>query len=393
MVAQSAAERRAESLVMKLMAIPGVSRREGKVAQWIVRKLRAAGVPDDRIRFDGAEQRTPEPGEVGNLIVSLPGTRRGPRRLLSAHLDTVPICEGSRPAKKDGLVVSADPNTGLGADNRAGCAVILHALLELLRRNEPHPPLTFAWFVQEEIGLQGARCVKKSLLGRPRWGFNWDGGSPAKLTIGATGGYRMRIRIQGIPAHAGGAPERGASAITMASLAIADLHRHGWLGQVAKREGRGTSNVGVIHGGSATNVVADEVELLAEARSHDRGFRATILRAYVDAFEQAVAKVRNVQGDGGTVDIEGRLDYESYRLAPDEPCVQIAAREARAVGLTPELAVANGGLDANWLNAHGIPTVSIGCGQINQHMVSEALDLEGFQQACRLAHQLVRAVP
>ena len=73
--------------------------------------------------------------------------------------------------------------------------------------------------------MHGARCVSKSLLGKPQLAFNWDGGSPAKLTIGATGGYRLQIEISGIASHAGGAPELGVSAIAIACLAISDLQR------------------------------------------------------------------------------------------------------------------------------------------------------------------------
>jgi len=380
--------KRAQSLVMRLMAIPGASRQEGRVARWIVRRLLRAGLPESRIVFDGAEKRTPQPGEVGNLIVKLPGTRRAPRRLFSAHMDTVPICVGCQPQVDGRIVTSARPDTGLGADNRAGCAVILHTLLEILRRDRPRPPLTFCWFVQEEIGLQGARCVRRTALGKPKLGFNWDGGSPAKLTIGATGGYRMKVTIDGIAAHAGGAPERGASAIEMASLAVARLRKQGWLGRVRKREGTGTSNVGVISGGRATNVVADRVELLAEARSHDPEFRRRIVRAYHEAFEWAVEQVANEAGQSGRVTIDGRLDYEAFRLERQQPCVQMASRAVEAHGLTPQPAIADGGLDANWLNAHGIPTVSLGCGQINQHMTTEALDLDGFDNACRIAQSL-----
>ena len=41
--------------------------------------------------------------------------------------------------------------------------------------------------------------------------------------------------------------------------------------------------------------------------------------------------------------------------------------------------------DANWLNAHGIPTVTLGCGQMNIHTTSEMLDLAAFRDACRVA--------
>jgi tripeptide aminopeptidase len=374
--------------VMQLMAIPGVSGQEGQVAEFIRRRLLDAGVPAASLRHDTAHCRTPLRGQVGNLILTLPGSRRGPRRLFSAHMDTVPICAGSQPRQEAGLVRSADPNTGLGADDRAGVAVLLTCVETIFRQKLPHPPLTFCWFVQEETGLHGSRCVTKGMLGRPKMAFNWDGGSPAKLTIGATSGYRLLLDVRGIASHAGGAPQWGVNAITIAALAIADLHRRGWLGDVRRKAGRGTSNVGIIQGGDATNVVADRVTVKAEARSHDPRFRQQIIDAIRAAFQQAATRVKNVAGSHGTVQIDGHLDYEAYRLPEDHPCIQIAAHAVRSIGRKPETAIANGGIDANWLVRHGIPTVSLGCGQLNQHMTSEALDVAGFEDACRIALRL-----
>ena len=137
------------------------------------------------------------------------GTHRAPRRLFTAHMDTVPVCLGCRPVRVGQQIRSSDPGTGLGADDRAGCAVLLNTALEIVERRLPHPPLTFCWFVQEEIGLHGARHLSKSLLGNPRLAFNFDGGSAAKLTVGATGGYRMVIDVLGLASHAGHARSRG----------------------------------------------------------------------------------------------------------------------------------------------------------------------------------------
>ena len=81
--------------------------------------------------------------------------------------------------------------------------------MALLRGGIAHPPLTLLWTVQEEIGLHGARLARLSTLGKPKLAFNFDGGSAAKITIGATGGYRMTIDIRGIASHAGGAPADG----------------------------------------------------------------------------------------------------------------------------------------------------------------------------------------
>ena len=159
---------RAMDLLLELLPVPALSGQEGQISELITRKLRDAGAPKDSIATDDANRRSPLGGEVGNLIFRLPGTLRGPRRLLMAHLDTVPLCVGTRPVVKNGFVRSGNPATGLGADNRSGVGVLLHAALEILRLRLPHPPLTFFWPVQEEVGLFGARFVKLGMLGRPR---------------------------------------------------------------------------------------------------------------------------------------------------------------------------------------------------------------------------------
>ncbi len=372
-------------MVMELMAIPGKSGQEAAVAETITKKLLAAGAPAAAIRHDNAQAKSPLDGQVGNLIFQLPGTVRAPRRLLMAHMDTVPICVGCEPVRRGDTIRSANPQTGLGGDDRGGVAVVLNTALTILRDKLPHPPLTFFWPIQEEVGLHGARYVQQSLLGKPRMAFNWDGGAADKLTIGATGGYRMEIEISGLAAHAGAAPERGVSAIAIASLAIAKLVRDGWHGLIVKDGQTGTSNVGFIHGGEATNVVTDRVTLKAEARSHNKAFRARIVKTIKQAFDEAVAEVKSAEGKHGKVRIEGRADYEAFRLSPKEPTVATAARALRTLGLEPTLAISNGGLDANWMSAHGIPTVTLGCGQSRIHMIGETLDVGEFEKACRIA--------
>jgi tripeptide aminopeptidase len=375
-------------LVMQLMAIPGVSGDELAVAKFITDRLLEAGAPADAIRTDRAHERTPLAGNVGNLIFKLPGTTRAPRRLLLAHMDTVPVCLGAKPMLKDGFVRSADPNTGVGADDRAGAAVVLAAALAILRHKPPHPPLTFFWPIQEEVGLFGARHGELNLLGGPKLAFNWDGGTLERVTIGATGGYRMQIEVQGLASHAGVAPELGVSAAAIAGLAIAELVDGGWHGAVKKGKRTGTSNIGPINGGVATNVVVDRVQLKAEARSHDSAFRGQIVRAYEKAFARAAKQVRSATGVQGKVTIDGRLDYDSFHLADDEPCVLAAEAAMRSEGVTPFRSISNGGLDANWLSARGIPTVTLGCGQMNAHTISERLEVAAFRGACKIAYRL-----
>lgn len=384
-------ESSALELVQELMAIPGKSCQERGVVEFIRRRLLEAGLAESLISIDDSQTRSPHGGDTGSLIVKLPGRKRGPRRLLMAHLDTVPLCVGCKPVRDKDVFRSADPTTALGADDRGGCAVLLHTLLEILRRDLPHPPVTFFWPIQEEIGLLGARHVKVADLGNPKLCFNWDGGSAQMACIGATGAYHLDITIHGIASHAGVHPELGASAIVIAGLAMADLQQNGWHGLIRKGRKSGTSNIGVIQGGDATNVVTSTVKLAAEVRSHDPQFRERLVKEFRKAFERAVKQVRTADGRQGKLDFDAQLKYESFQLDEAEPAVTEAQRAIREIGLEPALRVSNGGLDANWLSSRGLPTVTLGCGQQDVHTVNETLHIPSFLAACRVGLILATA--
>jgi rhodanese-related sulfurtransferase len=91
----------ARKLVLDLLSIPGVSGDEKAIAERIEHHLRSAGCPTSAIHFDKAHTKTPVKGNVGNLIVTFPGTLPGPRRLFMAHMDTVPVCVGAKPVVVD----------------------------------------------------------------------------------------------------------------------------------------------------------------------------------------------------------------------------------------------------------------------------------------------------
>ena len=297
---------------LELTQIDGGSGGEIDVANRVIEMLTAAGLDESAIEFDGAETRTQIAGNCGNMIVKLPGNGSGPRTLLSAHMDTVPICLGCDPVV-DGDFVYSRGDTGLGADNRAGCAAILTGAIERLKSGDVQfDPAVLLFTVQEEVGLKGAQQLDASKVGPVDRAFNFDGGAVDEAVVGAIGGERMDIKLTGIPAHAGGAPEKGASAIVMAAKAIAQLDESGWLGSI-QRDGKfGTSNVGIINGGEATNVVTPEVALRAEARSHDAEFRIRIVNEIKQAFETAAAAVCNDEGSCGQCEFKSNVDYEAF---------------------------------------------------------------------------------
>ncbi len=382
--------------LLRYLAIEGVTGQEEAIGQAVADDLRAAGVPRRALRFDDAHRQIPLPTQTGNLIVTLPGTRPGPRRLFATHLDTVPLCAGAEPVRRGSRIVAAGP-TALGGDNRTGVACLVTLAATLLEQRLPHPPLTLLFTVREESGLWGARYVNPEDLGRPAMGFNFDGRSASEITIGAVGADRWEVEIHGQAAHAGVHPERGVSATLVASLALAEAHAGGWFGKVRRDGSEGTSNVGYFGGpdghsaGQATNVVTDYALLRGESRSHDPRFVKAITTAYRDAFRRAADQVRSEEGRGAKVRFEARRDYYPFRLKPTAPVVRHAQAAAAQLGLEPVLRTSNGGLDANWLVRHGIPTITLGAGQNNIHSVGEYIELDEFETACRLALALATA--
>ncbi|MGL6073475.1 MAG: M20/M25/M40 family metallo-hydrolase [Fimbriiglobus sp.] len=382
--------------LMGFLEVPGITGEEAKIAKAVQVSLKEAGVPAKAIRFDDVNTRIPVPTQTGNLIVNLPGhgsKKTADPLLFMTHLDTVPICAGAKP-KITGKKIVNTVNTGLGGDNRTGCAVIVSLVAELIRQKPDHPPITLLFTVREESGLFGAQHLNPADLGpgSHKLGFNFDGRASQDIIIGAVGADRWEVEIHGKASHAGVAPQKGISSTLILALAIADVRARGFFGEVIQGDKRGTSNVGEVSGGpgkpagDATNVVTDYVFVRGESRSHDAKFVREITAAYKEAFAKAVALVPDDEGKVGKVKFTSRSDYTPFRMKDNAAVVLKASEAVKALGMVPNLRVTNGGLDANWMNKHGIPTVTLGAGQNAIHTVNEWVDLTEFEHAVNLAY-------
>jgi tripeptide aminopeptidase len=380
----------ATDALIRLLAIDSVTGREAAIGAALVDELKKVGVPASAIRHDTANQRIALPTEVGNLIVDLPGTKPGPRLLFSTHMDTVPLCKGAKPRREGDRIVS-DGTTALGGDNGTGCAVLIALAKALIQHKLPHPPITLLFTVREESGLHGARELDPKDLGGAVMGFNVDSTHAALLTIGAVGQQNWEVTIKGKAAHAGVAPERGISSTLVASIGLTEARRAGWFGKVEQPEGKGSSNVGIFGGkdgkpaGDATNVVTDFVHLVGEARSTDAAFAVKITEAFEAAFNKAKTEVKDADGNMAEVTFQTRTAYPPFLMSENDPAVQRAKKAAQSMGLEPVTMVSAGGLDANWLVKHGVPTVTFGAGQAEIHTVNEYVVIPEFAQGCRLA--------
>ncbi|MGF1582402.1 MAG: M20/M25/M40 family metallo-hydrolase [Gemmataceae bacterium] len=379
--------------LMEVLAVEGTTGQEKAISEKIIEILTSVGVPESDISYDKANEKIPLPTETGNLIVRLKGSRRNARRLFMTHMDTVPLCAGAVPVRKGNKIVP-EGVTALGGDNRTGVACLINTIATLIDNDLPCGPMTFLFTVREESGLWGAHYVDPKVFDKIEMCFNVDGRDPAKLTIGAVGADRWNVEITGKASHAGVHPEQGISATLVAALALAEVKENGWFGLVEKDDKVGTSNVGSFgdadgqSAGNATNVVTDYVHIKGESRSRASGFIGEITKAYKAAFQNAAKQVTDDQGKTAKVKFSSSRDYHPFEMKEDSPVVRFAVTAAEAMGLEPELVLASGGLDANWMVKHGVPTVTFGAGQNEIHTVKEFVDLKEFEAGCRFALQL-----
>lgn len=379
----------AEEHLMQFLSVEGITGQEANIAAAVSGALKKIGVPESAIRFDDANKRIPLPTQTGNLIVDIPGTRPGPRLLFSTHLDTVPLCAGAKPRREGDRIVS-DGTTALGGDARTGVAVLVVVAETIIKNKLPHPPITLLFTVREESGLHGARELNPADLGGAAMCINVDGQLASDLIVGAVGQENWEVEITGRASHAGVAPDKGISATLVGAIALTEAQRAGWFGKVVKPDGRGTSNVGIFGGkdnkpaGDATNVVTDYAFIKGEARSPEAAFATEIANGYKEAFAKAQAEVKTSDGDMAEVRFSHKASYPPFELGKDSPVVQRATKALGMLGIEPVYVFSNGGLDANWLDKHGVPTITIGAGQAEIHTIKEYVNLSEYEKGCRL---------
>ena len=221
--------------------------------------------------------------------------------------------------------------------------------------------------------------------------INVDGQLASELIIGAVGQENWEVEIKGKASHAGVAPEKGISATMVGAIALAEAQRAGWFGKVVKPDGRGTSNVGIFGGkdgkpaGDATNVVTDYAYHQgrgAQSRSCLRGQDRRWLQGGLRQGDRPRSRI--TKATTAEVTFSHKAAYPPFKLDKDTPVVQRAAKALEMLGIEPTYLFSNGGLDANWLDKHGIPTITIGAGQAEIHTIKEYVNLAEFEKGCRL---------
>jgi tripeptide aminopeptidase len=365
-------EQRLVDLFLEMCRVNTPPRHEKALIDVIQPRLEAMGLECAR---DEAHLQTG--GNSGNLIATLRANVEGVEPIFfSSHFDTVEPNPNVQIIVEDG-VIRSDGTSILGADDKGGLAPIIEAVQTIQEQGLPHGDIQLLLTISEEIGLLGAHYIDQSLV-HARMGFVLDTGPPVGTVVyTAPTQDSFDVTITGRPAHAGFEPEKGISAIQVAARAVDRMR----LGRIDPET---TSNVGIIHGGMATNIVCPEVRIRAEARSRNAEKLAAQVAHMRDAFHQAAADF------GAEVVVNVKRMYETYRLEEDHPVLQISQTAARNLGLETGLRQAGGGSDANVFNAFGWPTCVLATGMRQIHTHHECIAIADLVKSAEWVVEIAR---
>jgi len=336
------------------------------MADRLTSDLRALGAD---VEEDGSAKDTGS--NAGNLLARF---GEAPYVLLCAHMDTVPLTSPVKVVDRDGRLENEGEGI-LGADNKAAIAV----MVETVRRFADAPPvgIEILFTTCEELALQGAKAFDQSKL-QAAYGFVFDHASPVgEIITAAPTYYRIQADLHGQAAHSGLEPEKGRNAIAAASAAIARLE----LGRID--EGT-TTNVGLIQGGSAANVVPERCHVDMETRSLDEARAAEVAARMVDAFTEAASD--------GECDVETVIEeqFRGYQLPRTAEPVGLAAAALDACGIDPVFRSTGGGADANVFINRGLQVVNMANGTQNAHQANECVTVDALETMLEVATQLIR---
>lgn len=357
---------------MELVQIDSETKDERAIADHLIAAFQERGY--DVVEDDSAVRSG---HGAGNLIVTIPGTVDGDYIYFTCHMDTVTPGIGIQPVLKEDGYIYSDGTTILGADDKAGIAAIFEMLDTLKEQKVAHGPMQIVITAGEESGLQGAKAMDPKLL-QAKYGYAVDSTEKVGgIVVAAPYQVKMNVTIEGKTAHAGVAPEKGLSAIQVAAKAIAEMK----LGRIDEET---TANIGSFHGGKATNIVCDEVIIVAEARSIREDKVNAQVTHMVETFERVAEKL------GGRAIVDVQKMYPGFSFTEEDDVVQVAMRAIEKIGRKPEIMASGGGSDGNIFNGMGVPTVTLSVGYEEIHTVNERMPVEELEKLHELLTEIVK---
>lgn len=354
---------------MKYVKIGSESFHEKSFHDFILKILEDLGfhiIPDETGKMIGSD--------ANNLIARRPGDFEGPTLGLCAHLDTVMPGNGIKPIIKDQIIYS-EGNTILGADDKAGIAIILEIIQSAQENNLKLGPIEIFFSIAEETGILGSQHLNVSLEAKDYYVL--DGiGAPGEMVIGGPGTNIIDVQVNGLSAHAGLSPENGINAIEVISSAISKMK----LGRISPLT---TANIGTIQGGRAVNIVCPSVAIQAEVRSHSEEELKLQSNHILECLDQACQEYH------ASYDYNVKRIYSAFKIDENNPFLLYSQKVIEELGLPYSAIIGGGGSDANNLSQLGINPIILGIGIQDCHTTQESIAISTLSAAGLLSYKLL----
>lgn len=349
--------------------------------------------------------------DYGVVLATIPGTVQGATVGMLAHVDTAPQynATGVKPrvirgynggditypdnadlvlspksfpyleTKQGHDIVTASGLTLLGADDKAGVAIIMTLARHLIDNPQiKHPTLRVAFTPDEEIGRGVGAALPKDLAAD--FAYTFDGGKVGEIEYESFSADGAEIIVKGVSIHPGYATGKLVNAIHLASKIIDMLPQQSMVPELT------SGRDGFIH---ATDMEGGSSEMRIKL----------ILRDFeLDGLEQKGDIVRKVcdavQATEPRAEITCKItpQYRNMRywLEKDMTPVDLARKAAKSLGIEPVSVPIRGGTDGSRLTEMGVPTPNLFTGMQNIHGPLEWVSVQDMAKATDLGLALLQ---
>ena len=348
--------------------------------------------------------------EHGIVLATLRGNRTAPTIAWIAHVDTSPetsghgvkpvvhanypggdivlpgdstkVIRGTDPelaALKGKTIVTSDGTTLLGADDKAGVAVIMEAAAHLMAHPEiPRGPIRVCFTCDEEIG-HGVDYLDLARLGAIV-GYTLDGGGTGEIDVETFSADLAVVTITGVNIHPAFAKGTMVNAVRIAADFI-DRMPTSTLAPEMTADREGFLHPYRIDGGVASTVI----------RILLRDFDTAKLAEHAAVLEKIAAELRK-EHPKAAIEVKVTPQYRNMAdgLAKEPRAATLAEEAMRKVGLSPRRTIVRGGTDGSRLTELGLPTPNLSTGEHNLHSPLEYTCLEEMQTAVDVLVELAQ---
>lgn len=282
-------------------------------------------------------------------------------------------------ALKGGTIITTDGTTLLGADNKAGIAVIMEAIAHLIAHPEiPHGPIRVCFTCDEEVGHGVDHIDLKKLAADVA--YTLDGAGQAEIEGETFSADKATVTINGVNIHPSIGKGRMVNAIRLAALFVDRLPRQ-FMSPETTEAREGFIHPVTIDGGVAQTTIR---LILRDHHTPNLAKQADMLRQIADHLMREFPKAK--------IDIAIEKQYRNMAdgMGKEPRAIKFAEEAVKRAGLTPKFPILRGGTDGARLTELGLPTPNLSTGEHNPHSPLEWTSLEDMQMAVKVLIELAQ---